>query len=249
MTSTAEPFPPQYVAMLSRDGHGNPPAFAHALQNVFRGIDFRGKRVLEIGSGRGLLAMYIGMRGAAEVLSMEPELVGATSGVIAEQRARLETLGLQNVVVVPADFNTWDPGAARFDVIVSRASINHLHESAHHAEHHEPTWNGYVGVARRIHGMLSPNGQFVATDACRYAFFTGLRRLGVRRPWNRKRSGVDWRHHQNPGTWIKIFRHAGFSQVTVHYPVPYRLKAAASVIDNRVANFFLTGGFILNARR
>jgi hypothetical protein len=155
-TSAHHPFPPQYVAMLSRDGHGNPPAFAHALSNVFRGIDFRGKHVLEIGSGRGLLAIYIGMQGAAEVLSMEPELVGATSGVIADQRARIETLGLRNVTVVPADFNTWDPGPRRFDVIVSRASINHLYESAEHAEHHQPTWEGYVAVARRIHSMLAP---------------------------------------------------------------------------------------------
>ena len=75
--------PPEYVAMLARDGHDNPPAFAHALEDMFRGIDFTGRRVLEIGSSRGLLAIYMGMRGA-QVLSMEPEMAGASSGVIAE---------------------------------------------------------------------------------------------------------------------------------------------------------------------
>jgi 2-polyprenyl-3-methyl-5-hydroxy-6-metoxy-1,4-benzoquinol methylase len=81
MTSPQIELPPEYIAMLERDGHRNPPAFAHTLANMFRGIDFAGKRVLEIGSGRGLLAIYMGMRGA-QVLSMEPEMVGATSGVI-----------------------------------------------------------------------------------------------------------------------------------------------------------------------
>jgi len=234
--------------MLERDGHRNPPAFAHTLANMFKGIDFTNKRVLEIGSGRGLLAIYMGMRGA-RVLSMEPEMVGATSGVIAQQEARLEALGMRNVEVVNADFNTWDPGDRTFDVIVSRASINHLYASVHHADHHKETYDAYLQVARRVRDMLVPGGIFVATDACRYAFFSGLRPLGIRRPWRLKRSSVDWRHHQNPGTWKKIFREAGFSDTQVAYPVSYRLRALRPLLDTAVANFFLQGAFILRAKR
>src|SRR5688572_20097187 len=207
-------FPPEYVAMLDRDGHHNLPAFAHMLADTFQGIDFADKRVLEIGSGRGLLAIYMGMRGA-RVLSMEPETVGATSGVIAEQEARVKALGMRNVEVVNADFNTWDPGDRRFDLIVSHSSINHLYASVHHADYHKETYDAYLKVARRVREILAPDGIFVATDACRYSFFSWLRRLGVRRPWRLKRSSVDWRHHQNPGTWKKIFREAGFDTVHV----------------------------------
>jgi len=248
MTSTRFELPPEYIAMLERDGHDNPPAFAHALADMFRGIDFTGKRVLEIGSGRGLLAIYMGMRGA-QVLSMEPEMVGATSGVIAQQQARLAALGMRNVEVVNADFNTWEAGDRRFDVIVSRASINHLYASVHHADHHKETYDAYLRVARRVRGMLAPKGVFVATDASRYAFFSALRRFGVRRPWRLRRSSIDWRHHQNAGTWMKIFREAGFTTVQVAYPVPYRLRALKPLIDTAVANFFLRGAFILRAER
>ena len=248
MTSSKSEFPPEYIAMLTRDGHGNPPAFAHALANMFRGIDFAGKRVLEIGSGRGLLAIYMGMQGA-QVLSMEPEMVGATSGVIAQQQARLAQLGMKNVEVVNADFNTWDAGERRFDVIVSRASINHLYASVHHAEHHKETYDAYLQVARRVHHMLAPGGVFVATDASRYALFSALRRFGVRRPWRWQRSTIDWRHHQNPSTWTKIFREGGFPTVEIAYPVPYRLRALEPIVDTAVANFFLRGAFILRAQR
>jgi SAM-dependent methyltransferase len=248
MTSPGFELPPEYIAMLERDGHDNPPAFAHALANMFSGIDFAGKRVLEIGSGRGLLAIYMGMRGA-QVVSMEPELVGATSGVIAQQRARLAELGMTNVEVVNADFNTWDAGERRFDIIVSRASINHLYASVHHAEHHKETWDAYLQMARRVRSMLAPGGIFVATDASRYAFFSALRRFGVRRPWRLRRSSIDWRHHQNAGTWTKIFREAGFSAVHVAYPVPYPLRALGPIVDTAVANFFLRGAFILRAER
>lgn len=248
MTSFEE-LPPAYLAMLERDGHQNPPAFAHALANLFEGTDLRGKPVLEIGSGRGLVAIYMGMRGAAHVLSMEPELVGATPGVIADQRARIAALGLKNVDVEVADFNTWEAGDRRFDVIVSWASINHLHESNQHAEHHRPTYDAYVRVAGRIRSMLAPDGTFIATDACRYGFFTGVRRLGIRRPWQWKRSGVDWRYHQNVGTWKKIFADAGFGTTAVDYPVPYRLRFAKPIVNTALANFFLHGAFILRARR
>jgi SAM-dependent methyltransferase len=234
---------------MAHEGHHNPPAFAHWLDHVFRDVDWRGKRVLEIGSGRGLIAIYMGMRGAARVLSMEPELVGSTSGVIREQRERLAALGLTNVEVVAADFNRWDAGSERFDVIVSRASINHLYHSDKHASHHPQTYAKYVEVARRIHGMLANGGQFIATDACRYGFFNGVRRWGIRRPWAKKKSGVDWRHHQNPGTWRRIFADAGFSRIDVDYPVPYRLRLAAPLVNTALANFFLTGNFILRAHR
>jgi SAM-dependent methyltransferase len=248
MNGTKSLLPAPYIAMLEQDGHHNPPAFAHAASCMFEGVDLEGKRVLEIGSGRGLLAIYMGLRGA-EVLSMEPELVGATSGVVLQQRARLAALGMRNVDVVSADFNTWNAGHHRFDLIVSNASINHLYASEHHARYHEPTHDGYLNVARRVRDMLVPGGHFVARDACRYALFTALRPWGIRRPWQPKRSGVDWRHHQNPTTWRGIFRDAGFSTITVSYPVPYRLRAVARIVENPIANFLLQGTFLLRAQR
>lgn len=245
--ATEATVPPAYFDMLRADGHHNPPAFIHAMRAMFRDVDLAGRRVLEIGSGRGLLALWAGLHGAAQVVSMEPELVGASSGVIAVQRQRIETLGTRNVVVVPADFNTWNPDGATFDVILSRASINHLHQSDRHALKDPATYAGYVEVVRKIRSMLAPGGVFIATDACRYALFTALRDFGIRRPWRWQRTGINWRHHQNPPTWRRIFKDAGFRHVAVHYPVPYRLRGLTAVIDNPAANFLIDGGFIMHA--
>lgn len=239
--------PPEYAAMAAKDGHENFPAFLHSITELFKGVDFEGKQVLEIGSGRGLMAAFMGLQGASRVVSLEPEMVGATSGVIAQQRARLETLGLRNVEIVTADFNTWDSAGARFDVILSRASINHLYASDKHALHDRETYENYLRIAQKIHGLLRPHGVFIATDACRYAFFLGARAFGIRR--NPKRTGVDWRYHQNPRIWRRTFREAGFSQVEIEYPVPMRLQKLSPVINTSIANFFLKGTFILRAYR
>lgn len=241
--------PPSYVEMLVRDGHQNVPGFLHASAELLRDTPLAGRRVLEIGSGRGMMAILMALQGPSHVVSMEPELVGATSGVIADQRRRVEAFGLTNMSVEPADFNTWTCDNGAFDVIVSRSSLNHLYATDKHALRDRTTFDNYVVVASKIHRLLSPGGTFIATDACRYAFFTMSRNLGVRRPWRWKRTGVDWRHHQNPATWAAIFRKAGFRDVTVHFPVPYRLRAMAPLVDTAVANFFLKGSFILRAVR
>jgi SAM-dependent methyltransferase len=233
--------------MLAEDGHRNVPAFLYTATRLFGGRPLQGKRVLEIGSGRGLTAILIALGRAAAVVSLEPELVGAKSGVITLQRERTRVLGLENLEVVADDFNTWQHRGPRFDLIVARASINHLHESAKHALHDSATYENYLRIARKIHGLLQDGGVFIATDACRYAFFSGLRDLGIRRPWRWKKSGVNWRYHQNPGTWARIFRHAGFSGVEIAYPVPYRLRHLAPLVNSAAANFFLRGSFILRA--
>lgn len=241
--------PTPFTALLKQDGHDSPEAFAHAMDRMFAGVRLEGARILEIGSGRGLLAIYLAQRGAARVVSMEPEMVGATGGVVAEQRRRVAALGLGSVVeVLVADFNTWETDE-RFDVIVSRASLNHLYASDQRAAYHYPTWAGYLAVARKIHARLSDHGVFVATDACRYSLFGLGRALGLRRPWDRKRSGVNWRHHQTPGTWRRVFLAAGFSAARVTYPVGYPMRRWAWLAGTRLANACLKGSFILHATR
>jgi SAM-dependent methyltransferase len=238
-----------YARMLAEDGHDNVPGFLHDAAHLYDGVSIAGRTVLEIGSGRGLMSIYTALRGAATVVSMEPELVGSRNGMIELQRQRLDALGVHNVELLGADFNAWNPGSRRFDLVLSRASINHLFPATRNASADPGTFAGYVDVAARMRALLDPGGIALVTDASRYAFFTAVRDLGIRRPWNRVRTGVDWRHHQNPSAWAGIFRAAGFSAVTIRYPLPYRLRRLKGVVDTAPVNFFLKGSFILKAVR
>jgi SAM-dependent methyltransferase len=238
-----------FARMLADDGHDNLDGFLHEAAHCFDGVPLENRTVLEIGSGKGLMTMYVAMRGAAHIVSMEPEMIGSRSGMIALQRQRLARLGIESVEFLPADFNAWAPGGRTFDIVLSRAAINHLYASDRHALYDEPTYRGYVAVAKKMHDLTAPGGVALITDACRYAFFTAVRDLGVRRPWEWGRTGIDWRHHQNPRTWRRIFLDAGFSRVEVHYPVPFRLRALKGMVDTAIGNFFLQGLFILRAIR
>jgi SAM-dependent methyltransferase len=238
-----------YAAMLREDGHDNLNGYLHEAAHLFEGVDISGRSVLEIGSGKGLMTMYAALQGASQVISMEPEMVGSRSGMISLQQQRLDVLGIRSVEFLAADFNEWDARGRTFDIVMCRAAINHLHASDQHALSHKPTYDGYLKVIRRMLNVTAPGGVVLITDACRYAFFTATRNLGIRRPWDWSKTGINWRHHQNPQTWARLFRDAGFTRVEIRYPLPYRLRQYRGLVDTAAANFFLQGNFILRAHR
>jgi ubiquinone/menaquinone biosynthesis C-methylase UbiE len=238
-----------FARMLDEDGHDNLDGYLHEAAHLFEGVPIAGRTLLEIGSGKGLMTMYAAMQGAAHVVSMEPEMIGSRSGMITVQQQRLDRLGIHSVEFLPADFNQWDPQGRTFDIVMCRAAINHLHASDQHALHHRPTYQGYLEVIRKMLRVTAPGGVVLITDACRYAFFTATRNLGIRRPWDWSKTGINWRHHQNPQTWARIFREAGFSSVHVRYPLPFRLRQFGGVVDTAAVNFFLQGSFILRSTR
>lgn len=230
--------------MLGEDQRDNVPAFIHRIEHFLGGVDLEGKSVLEIGSGRGLLALYSALCGARRVVSLEPELEGASLDVFATQQGRIRELQLP-VELLREDFNRWDPAGERFDVLISVSNINHLHESPHHALAHRDTYVNYLRIARRMHGMMAPGGVAIIEDSGRYGFFLQGRSLGIRRPWKLKRRSTNWRIHQTAATWRRIFLDSGFSRVDIDYPLPYSLRALRGIANSRIGAFFLQARFII----
>ncbi len=236
-----------YASMLAEDGHHNLDGYLHAARLLFSGLDLKGRSVLEVGSGEGLMTLYMALSGAS-VVSMEPELVGSRSGMIDFQRQRLHRLNLQTVEFLSADFNTWDPQGRTFDVVLLCNSINHICESRFHADADPETRRRFVTMVTKIRKVTAPSGVTIASDACRYGFFMAASYLNIPRPWDRRPLTLNWRIHQNPPTWRRIFTEAGFASTRVIYPLPYRLRHLGPLVQNPVSNYFLDASFILHAR-
>jgi len=239
----------EFETFLQQDGHTDLPATKYGLRRIFSGITFEGKRVLDVGSGRGLMSIYATLNGAHSVVSMEPELAGSQNTVVQIQRDRIANLGLNNIDIVCDDFNTWAPPDERFDILLSFASINHIYESPKHALRHSETYQKYLRIVCKMYDLLNDKGTAIITDACRYAFFSWMKAVGIRRPWRWRKSSINWRLHQNPRVWRQLFLEGGFNRVEIEYPVPYRLRHLEPLLNTCPANFFLQGSFILRCHR
>lgn len=237
-----------FARMLKEDGHGELDRYLYAAGRTFRHVEFARKRVLEVGSGRGLRTVFMALLGADLVVSMEPELAGSRRGVVALQEARIRDLGLSNVTLLKQDFNVWQPAGREFDVLVSESSINHLFESPYHALRHTPTYHTYLSICRKMHAALRSGGVAVITDASRYFFFALAKGAGVKPPWRSKAVSANWRIHQNAGVWKRILEDAGFSSVSIAYAVPYQMRHLGRLVDNPMGNFLLFGKFLIAAR-
>jgi SAM-dependent methyltransferase len=251
MLTTDSVTPLQWEAfgrMAREDGHADLARYLASATRTFAGIDFRGKRVLEVGSGRGLRTVFMALMGA-DVVSMEPELEGSRDGVVDLQKRRIAALGLTNVTLLKEDFNLWEPSGPEFDLLVSEASINHLFESRHHAMRHAPTYERYRDICRKMHNALKPGGVAIVTDASRYSFFALAKRFGIRPPWQSRRVSINWRIHQNAGVWRRILRDAGFSSVRLNYSVPTVAGRLGWLMNHRLGNFFYRGRFLIAATR
>lgn len=185
----------------------------HAAQ-VFGDVRLQGKRVLEIGSGRGVFSMCAGIEGAQCVIGLEPMAAGFydAKDFLAGFHGMVSELGLSNVDVDAHFVQEYNPPKADFDVVLSVHSLNHLNEDACIRLHKDPdARHTYFTIFRKIRSLMAPGGKFIAIDCSSH---TLLSDLGARNPFN---PDIDWRKHQPARTWREVLEEAGFANTTIKY--------------------------------
>ncbi len=236
-----------YREILARGLYSNRHNLAHFLDTVFGGLTLDGRTVLDIGGGMGLLSLAAVQRGAARAVLVEPEAQGAggTAGVVGRFREVREALRWSDrIELQPVPFQAFDPGAERFDLILSHNSINHLDERAC-AELHRgaEAQRIYLEIFARVRGLARPAAHFVLLDCGRRNLFGDL---GLRSPLM---PAIEWRKHQQPEVWARLLREAGFADPAVRWTTLHSLGRPGRVLlGNRFAAYMLTSHFRLEAR-
>ena len=214
------------------------------MQSLFRGIDFAGKRVLDIGGGDGVYSFYAAAMGAREVICLEPEAAGSIGGEISmfdRLRAEMPELPVKLVRRTVADFRD-DEG---FDVVAMIASINHLDEDAcTRLPRDRAAREAYLKAFAHIAALTRPGGRVVIADATRYNFFA---MLGMKNPLC---PTIEWHKHQPPAVWADLLGEVGFVNPRVSWEPLYSLGSAVqALLSNQVAAWFLKSCFLLHVER
>jgi cyclopropane fatty-acyl-phospholipid synthase-like methyltransferase len=193
-------------------GYANRKRYENRARFLFDGIDLTGARVLDVGCGSGAWAIWAALRGAAEVLGIEPEFDGSTADSLGRFRHIIDRLDLKEKVrATNQSLQELEPEQA-FDVVVMFNVINHLDEDAVETLDRDPAaFQRYVGTLSRLRAHVRDGGWVVVADCARTNLWN---QLGLESPFARD---IDWSKHQNPAVWARVFQSSGFRVVDLRW--------------------------------
>lgn len=216
----------------------------YVFEYLFRGIDLKSKRLLDVGGGVGAYSLAAVLRGAKAVI-LEPEADGSTSGVNERFASIRESLSLDDDDI-RIDKRTLQAFADddKFDLILLNNSINHLNEAAC-IKLVDEQWaaDAYLQIFQKLASLLNDNGVLIITDCTRRNFWPDI---GVVNPFMRS---IEWNKHQAPEAWAALLDRVGFKLDGISWSSFNALRDFGRLtLGNRLCSYFILGHFKLVMR-
>lgn len=193
-------------AVFKKRGNlGNPKRLNYYLERLFQDVSFSNSRILDVGAGTGVFSFYTSLRGAKQVISLEPELAGKPEKIGSTFKRFKSDLGIDNVELLNSTFQDFTFSKSAFDLILFHNSINHLDESACKTLlDSKVAYSKYVSLFQKAFRLVKNGGKILIADSNRISVYS---LLGLSNPFA---PTIDWRLHHSPKTWIQIGVQAGF---------------------------------------
>lgn len=221
-------------------GFQNTRRYIARAEFIFKNISLAGKRVLDIGCGRGAFALWAAIRGAEYVLGLEPESAGSTNGSLSRFRQVIKKFNLGTRVIAESKLLQDIQAAAPFDIAVMFNVINHFDEEAvMRLNCDSAAVEKYISVLSHLRNLMIKGGSVIVADCARSNFWNSL---GLKSPVIPQ---IEWHKHQNPSVWIPIFKSAGFALDNFRWSSLYPFQRLSS---NRIIAYLTTSHFVLRFR-
>jgi 16S rRNA G966 N2-methylase RsmD len=234
----------RYFEVVAQSGR-NPGNARFYLDLLFRGVDLTGKTMLDIGAGDGLNSLYAACMGASNVVCLEPEAAGSSTGAVEAFERAASLLEQKQVQFVPQPLQDYEAADDSFDVLLLHASINHLDEDACIRLHSDPeAQTVYLELFDKLAAMAKPGARLIAVDCARRNLFADLKVTNPIAPM------IEWHKHQSPELWASLLARVGFANQTIRWLSFNTLRSYGRlVLGNRIASYCLTSVFLLTMEK
>jgi cyclopropane fatty-acyl-phospholipid synthase-like methyltransferase len=209
---------------------------------LFEEMDLRGKNVLEIGCGKGLLCLWAKIQGANHVVGLEPLEDGAydSPACFGDFNTVVSDLGLENIELLPNRIQDYCQTVRQFDIVLSIASINHLDEqSCIQLQGSAVARDRYVALFNHVRSLMKESGTLLVVDASNSNLFGDLR---LRNPFNRD---IEWFKHQKPECWARLLTECGFCEPHISWLAGHWLTSLGIGTVPRSLSYCLWSAFRL----
>jgi SAM-dependent methyltransferase len=216
----------------------------HALEQL-GGITTAGRRILEIGSGRGSFALFLALiGGAGKVVALdEAQGCGADKMLFRQIENILREYSIHNLEPLQADIANVGFPDKSFDLIVANFSLHHAIRSSGFIFKDVTAREEGLHIFNKIHACLADNGMLVLREMSRMNFWRFL-------PYKWKMAHIDWNTHSTLPEWIWLVEKSGFKNIRIDFLTPYFLAAYPSrLVRNKLSNFFFSSTFYLYAEK
>jgi SAM-dependent methyltransferase len=217
------------------------------FQNDFlwKEIDFKGKRVLDIGGGSGLLSIYAACQGAKYVICIDPEGPGSSNGVNEKFLKASRSLELNNISLKQVTLQSFESDGMLFDIIIMYNSINHLDETACiNLLSDESSKSIYRGLFSKIYDLSDNGAKLIICDMSRNNFFSLLK---IKNPFA---PTIEWHKHQAPEVWAKFLSEIGYRNPVIRWSSFNSLRSLGSILfGNKLMSYFLSSHFCLTMKK
>ena len=118
-----------YLLVTKKGLYGNKGNLKYYLKFLLNDLNLKGKNVLDIGGGYGLLSLYASACGAKMVKCLEPEGDGSTGFISTSFKQLKNELNFMDVEMISETLQNYE-SEEKYDIIFLNNSINHLDEEA-----------------------------------------------------------------------------------------------------------------------
>lgn len=212
-------------------------------EQLFKGVNFKNKRALDIGGGSGLYSFYLALNGAKDVLVMEPEFDGSAEGVNKEFKEINKELGNpSNISLTTKVLEELPKNIGKFDIVLMQNSVNHINEEACVVlKEDNKARKFYLDYFKLLTTFCNPGAKLIMTDCTNRNFFYDYK---IKDPFSVFTRSIEWEKHQSPKTWSQLVKEVGFKHDKTTWTTPNILgKLGQIFLGNKLVSYFTRSHF------